>query len=61
MYRGLLILLTLIIIGTPFSGIPGAAEDIVMQVAAGIVLALILILPRRMLLRGKGGVSVGEV
>lgn len=47
MYRTLLIILTIAIILVPFSGIPGGAEDLLMQVFAAVVLALVLLLPKK--------------
>jgi hypothetical protein len=46
MYRTLLIILSILIILTPFTGIPGGIEDVLMQVFAAFVLLLILLIPK---------------
>ena len=46
MYRILLITLSVLIILTPFMGMPGGIEDVLMQVSAVFVLLLILLIPK---------------
>jgi len=46
MYRILLIIFSILIILTPFSGIPGGLEDTLMQLFAVVVLALVLLIPK---------------
>tara|TARA_B100000745_G_scaffold292684_1_gene233821 strand:+ start:4967 stop:5149 length:183 start_codon:yes stop_codon:yes gene_type:complete len=46
MYRTLLIILSILIILTPFSGIPGGVEDALIQLFAAAVLLLVLLLPK---------------
>ena len=47
MYRILLIVLSLVIILLPFTGLPGGLEDILMQFFGVCVLLLVLLLPKR--------------
>lgn len=47
MYRTLLIILSILIILTPFSGLPGGFEDVLIQFFAAAVLILALLIPKR--------------
>ena len=47
MYRILLIILSLVIILLPFTGLPGGVEDILTQFFGVCVLLLVLLLPKR--------------
>lgn len=46
MYRTLLIILSILIILTPFSGIPGGVEDVLVQLFAAAVLLLVILIPK---------------
>lgn len=47
MYKTLLIILAVLIILVPFSGVPGGVEDVLMQIFAAVVLVLVLLLPKQ--------------
>lgn len=47
MYRTLLIILSILIILIPFSGLPGGIEDVLVQIFAAAVLVLVLLIPKR--------------
>lgn len=46
MYRTLLIILSIVIILVPFTGIPGGVEDMLMQLFAVFILILVLLIPK---------------
>lgn len=46
-FRTVLIILTILIILTPFFGLPGGMEDLVMQLFAACVFVLILATPKK--------------